>query len=90
MGDVTAGSPAAKDASEEARAEAARLMGSARSARKTAAVRENGKLGGRPKGSTQTPEAKERMAAARKALWADPEYREKVLAARRSKAGGAS
>jgi hypothetical protein len=37
------------EALRKARSEAARLLGQARSPKKAAAVRENGKLGGRPK-----------------------------------------
>jgi hypothetical protein len=42
-----------EEAAKKARSEAARLLGSARSAKKAAAVRENGKLGGRPRTITQ-------------------------------------
>jgi len=38
-----------EEAIKKARSEAARLLGSARSEKKAAAVRENGKLGGRPR-----------------------------------------
>lgn len=48
------------------RQEAARAMGQASSEAKRAAVRENGKRGGRPRGSQTTPEAKARMGAAQK------------------------
>lgn len=44
-----------EEATRKARSEAARLLGSARSEKKAAAVRENGKLGGRPRtNATQT------------------------------------
>jgi hypothetical protein len=45
---------------DELRSQAARLMGQATSARKKRAVRANGKLGGRPKGSKDTKPRKRR------------------------------
>ena len=45
------------------RREAARQMGQAKSERKRAAVRENGKKGGRPPGSQTSTEARARMSA---------------------------
>jgi hypothetical protein len=48
------------------RREAARRMGAATSERKREAVRENGKKGGRPRGSRTSPEAKARMQTAQK------------------------
>ncbi len=38
-----------EEATRKARSDAARMLGSARSEKKAAAVRENGKLGGRPR-----------------------------------------
>ena len=46
------------------RREAARQMGQAKSERKRAAVRENGKKGGRPRGGQTSAEARARMSAA--------------------------
>lgn len=60
-------SPALQGAADEARREAARLMGMARSAAKAAAARENGKAGGRKKGTPQSPETRAKIAAAMKA-----------------------
>jgi hypothetical protein len=48
-------------AEAEERREAARRLGQARSERKAAAVRENGKKGGRPPGSRNSAETKARM-----------------------------
>lgn len=53
-----------QDGTEEARREAARLMGSARSERKTLTARENGKSGGRPKGVGQSDETKAKISEA--------------------------
>ena len=50
-----------------ARSEAARLMGSITSEKKTAAVRENGKLGGRKPGTPMSEEHKAAIKAARQA-----------------------
>ena len=55
-------SPASKNAGADARAEAARLMGSVKSEAKAEKARENGKLGGRPKGTAQSPETRARIA----------------------------
>jgi len=44
-----------EEAAKKARSEAARILGSARSEKKATAVRENGKLGGRPR--TNRPQA---------------------------------
>ena len=48
------------------RQEAARRLGQVRSKRKTAAVRANGKKGGRPPGSKTSAEAKAKMQEAQK------------------------
>ena len=64
MEETAAASPAVKDASEEARREAARLMGLAKSEEKAAAARENGKLGGRKVGTPQSEETKAKISAA--------------------------
>ena len=61
---------ATKDAGEEARREAARLMGLARTERKAASSRKNGQAGGRPKGSPMSEDAKARISAANRARWA--------------------
>lgn len=50
----------------DARREAARLMGQAKSERKTQASKENGKNGGRKPGTKLTPEHREKIAAARR------------------------
>jgi hypothetical protein len=55
----------------ETRSEAARLMGAVRSERKASAVRANGKLGGRPKGSTQTEAARQKISEAARRRWAE-------------------
>ena len=53
-----------------AMSEAARQMGSVRSAKKAAAVRENGKRGGRPVGTPQSQETREKIAQAARERWA--------------------
>jgi hypothetical protein len=55
---------------DEARSEAARLMGSSKSDRKRAAAQENGQLGGRPKGTGQSEETKRKIAEAARQRWA--------------------
>ena len=69
--DEVAPSPAAKDSTVKARAEAARLMGSVKSETKAAKARENGKLGGRKPGTPQTPETRAKIAAAVRAKAAE-------------------
>ncbi len=46
------------------------LIGKRRSEAKTAAVRANGKLGGKPKGTPTSEETKAKIAAATRAAWA--------------------
>lgn len=46
------------------------LLGKRTSERKTAAVRLNGKRGGRPKGTTVSAETKAKIAASNQAAWA--------------------
>ena len=53
--------------------QAAALMGSVKSERKTAAVRENAKLGGRRPGTTLTPEHRAKIAEAARRRYADRE-----------------
>lgn len=60
-GHAASSQPDPERSAEEARHQAARLMGQARSERKRAAVRENGKKGGRPRGSTNNPESRAKM-----------------------------
>lgn len=45
------------------------LMGKRRSEAKTTAVRANGKLGGKPKGTPMSEETKAKIAAANRAAW---------------------
>jgi hypothetical protein len=74
----TAPSPASKDATEEARKEAARLMGSVSSDAKRAAAARNargestsGKRAGRKPGSGQTPETRAKIAESMRAKAAE-------------------
>ncbi len=78
------GALAANESTPEERAAAAAAMGRVRTPAKAEAARKNGLSGGRKKGTPQTTEAKARMAEARRALWADPEYRARVMTARAS------
>lgn len=62
---------AAKDASGDARSEAARLMGSVSTEAKAEAARANGRKGGRPAGTGQSPETRAKIAAAIRARAAE-------------------
>lgn len=59
--------PATEDSASEARRQAARLLGLAKSEVKAQKARENGALGGRPKGKPQSEETKAKIAAAARA-----------------------
>lgn len=81
----TGGALKSGESTEDERRAAASAMGRVRSERKTKAAQQNGLSGGRKKGTLQTDESRQKMAEARKALWQDPEYRARVLAARAAK-----
>lgn len=58
-----------RDEDAETRSEAARVMGQARSEKKAVAVRENGKLGGRPKNIPASDSVKKSVSEAQKLRW---------------------
>jgi hypothetical protein len=72
MAETISTGTALRDGSEEERKTAASVMGAARTERKAETARENGRRGGRPKGTRNSPEANERIkqgrAAARQRL----------------------
>jgi hypothetical protein len=57
----TVGAMLAQGADEDARKQAASIMGAARTERKTATARQNGRRGGRPKGTPMSAEARENI-----------------------------
>ena len=66
MADEQRGGAALQGGDADARQEAARLMGQARTDAKTAAARENGKKGGRPKGIPASAETKRKISESRR------------------------
>ena len=77
-GVVPTGARLSGDPDPDARSEAARLLGTIRSERKANAVRENARLGGRPKGMTLTDETRQRIAEAQRRRWAERKEQRKA------------